>query len=854
MSRIITLPPQDTPKADGVRLAGWWHDADDGQRLHCDLCPRGCVLRPGQRGFCFVRENLDGQMVSTTYGRSTGFCVDPIEKKPLHHFYPGTAVLSFGTAGCNLGCQFCQNWTTSKSRDVEAAAEVAMPEAIAAAAVRLGCRSVAFTYNDPIIWAEYAIDTARACRRAGIKTVAVTSGYITAAAREPFFEHIDAANVDLKGFSEEFYRTMTGGQLAPVLDTLRWLAHHSGTWLEITNLIIPQANDAADDIERMCRWIVAELGAEVPLHFSAFHPAFELRDRGPTPPETLAAAYDIAQRAGLRYVYTGNVSDRRRQTTYCPACGRAAIQRDGYVLEAYRLRKGHCLDCGAPIAGHFDDAPGDWGDRRQLVRIDAVIAANPPAAEPPATDAGPRPVLDDEQQHRVFRAAAQRVVAAVQRQSCPAAAAVLGDIADTPVYGVFVSLKRGAQLRACCGHIGPAATLSAAVDRAAVRAAKDDPRFPPITAAELDSLEMEVWLLWGLAPVAARGRQRLDAIIIGKHGVQISQGAARGLLLPCVAVDHHWDAKGLLQQVCLKAALPPDAWLRDDATLMTFEAFAIRGALGPSRAEDRPAAVAGAFYPSRRKEIAHMLDALFAGQPAEPPEAWSAALIPHAGWIHSGALAAAVLSRIKIPAQTIVFCPRHRAGGAAWAVAPYGRWLFPGGQLAGDPQLARQLAETIDGLRLDAAAHAQEHAIEVQLPLLARLAPQTRLVGIAIGPGDLAALQGFAAQLAAVLGTLAERPLLVVSSDMNHFADEAQTRRLDHLALEAMESLDPARLYDTAEQYQISMCGMRPAVIVMQTLRELGLLHRCCQVGHTTSAESSGDTRRVVGYAGVLWG
>ncbi len=288
MARVVRLPPEDTPTVDGIRLAGWWQDTDQGQRLRCELCPRGCLLRPGMRGFCFVRENLDGQMVTTTYGRSTGFCVDPIEKKPLDHFYPGTSVLSFGTAGCNLGCKFCQNWSTSKSRDVEAACEAASPEAIAAAAVRLGCRSVAFTYNDPIVWAEYAIDTARACHASGVKTVAVTSGYMNPDAREPFYEHIDAANVDLKGFSEDFYRTMTDGRLEPVLDTLRWLAHRGNTWLEITNLVIPGANDSPDEIQRMCRWIVDELGPDVPLHFSAFHPDFKLSDRGPTPPETLA--------------------------------------------------------------------------------------------------------------------------------------------------------------------------------------------------------------------------------------------------------------------------------------------------------------------------------------------------------------------------------------------------------------------------------------------------------------------------------------------------------------------------------------------------------------------------------------
>ncbi len=348
----------------------WWHESANGERLICDLCPRHCALRPGERGFCFVRENRDGRIVSTTYGRSTGFCIDPIEKKPLHQFYPGTPVLSFGTAGCNLGCTFCQNWTTSRSRDVEAACEQAAPEAIAAAARRLDCRSVAFTYNDPIIWAEYAIDTAKACHAVGIKTVAVTSGYITADARADFFELIDAANVDLKGFTDRFYRDYCAGRLQPVLDTLRWLVRETETWVEITNLIIPGANDSPDELREMCRWIAAELRPDVPLHFSAFHPTFELTDRDATPPATLRAAYDIAREAGLHYVYIGNVHDPERQQTYCPGCGRAVIRRMGYTVEGFDIHDGCCIHCRSPIAGRFDDAAGAWGNRRMPIRIE----------------------------------------------------------------------------------------------------------------------------------------------------------------------------------------------------------------------------------------------------------------------------------------------------------------------------------------------------------------------------------------------------------------------------------------------------------------------------------------------------
>ena len=302
MPRIVNSPPDLPPDAHGAKPAGWWQESEDGKRVLCGLCPRACSLGPGDRGFCFVRQNVGGQMVTTTYGRSTGFCVDPIEKKPLNHFYPGTSVLSFGTAGCNLGCKFCQNWSQSRSRDVDAACEVADPQTIAAAAQTLGCRSVAFTYNDPIVWAEYAIDTAKACRAAGVKTVAVTSGYITPAAREAFYEHMDAANVDLKGFTEDFYHRLTGGHLEPVLDTLRWLADRGNIWLEITNLVIPRANDAPDELRRMCEWIFQNLGPDVPLHFSAFHPDFKLIDREPTPLATLLRAYEIARRgrAALR--------------------------------------------------------------------------------------------------------------------------------------------------------------------------------------------------------------------------------------------------------------------------------------------------------------------------------------------------------------------------------------------------------------------------------------------------------------------------------------------------------------------------------------------------------------------------
>jgi AmmeMemoRadiSam system radical SAM enzyme len=369
MSAPIISPPDVPATPNGVKPGGWWHALEGTDRIHCDLCPRACVLKPGDRGFCFVRENVAGEMMLTTYGRSTGFCVDPIEKKPLNHFYPGTSVLSFGTAGCNLGCKFCQNWDISKSREIERLSELATPEMIAAAAKQLGCRSVAFTYNDPIIWAEYAIDTAKACRAVGVKTVAVTAGYITELARGPFYEYMDAANVDLKAFTEDFYQHITLSHLQPVLDTLVWLKRETNVWFEITNLVIPQANDSDDEFRRMCDWILANLGDDVPIHFTAFHPDFRMTDRPNTPKETLLAAYDIARRAGIKYAYTGNVDDVKHQSTYCPSCGQCVIERNWYDLSKWYLRGDQCAHCGAKVHGHFENQPGNWGRRRLPVNM-----------------------------------------------------------------------------------------------------------------------------------------------------------------------------------------------------------------------------------------------------------------------------------------------------------------------------------------------------------------------------------------------------------------------------------------------------------------------------------------------------
>jgi pyruvate formate lyase activating enzyme len=342
----------------------YWHPLEDG-RIQCDLCPRYCRLNDGQRGLCFVRGRANDQIVLTTYGRSSGFCVDPIEKKPLAHFLPGTPVLSFGTAGCNLTCKFCQNWDISKARALDRLQDRASPEAIAEAAVRSGCPSVAYTYNDPVIFLEYAVDVAQACRARGVKSVAVSAGYICEAPRREFFRHMDAANIDLKGFTEGFYRNLCSAHLAPVLETLEYLKHETEVWFEITTLLIPGENDSASEVAALSEWVMARLGPDVPLHFTAFHPDWKMRDKPPTPPETLHQARRIAQSAGLRYVYTGNIHDPAGQSTYCHGCGACLIGRDWHDLTAWALTAdGRCRGCGTACAGVLGGAPGRWGRRR----------------------------------------------------------------------------------------------------------------------------------------------------------------------------------------------------------------------------------------------------------------------------------------------------------------------------------------------------------------------------------------------------------------------------------------------------------------------------------------------------------
>jgi AmmeMemoRadiSam system radical SAM enzyme/AmmeMemoRadiSam system protein B/AmmeMemoRadiSam system protein A len=1060
------MPPEGPLLPDGTKYGGWWHETDQPGRVICDLCPRACALRPGDRGFCFVRENRGGQMVLSTYGRSTGFCVDPIEKKPLNHFYPGTSVLSFGTAGCNLGCKFCQNWSISKSREVERLSEQATPEAIAHAACQLGCRSVAFTYNDPVIWAEYAIDVARACQAAGIKTVAVTAGYIGAEARRPFFEVMDAANVDLKGFTEDFYQHLTLSHLQPVLDTLKWLKHESDVWFEITNLVIPRANDSADEIREMCEWVAEHLGPDVPVHFTAFHPDFRLKDRERTPPETLIRAYEIARAAGLNYVYVGNVYDVAHQSTYCPHCGQMVIERDWHEIGQYHLEGNRCRHCHGAVTGHFDPSAGSWGRKRLPVRISNYVQPLPilnvsrKGNGPMSTtllDTAPKneirpPQLTDRQKQAIHHAASELVAGAVLGYPTRLSDPSLAGASDHSVLGCFLTIKRNGRLRGCCGFIGRRESLAKALSDSSVASATRDARLPSISPTELEHLDLTVCLLHSLRPVTARGVDRIAEVEVGRHGLQIAHGTSRGLLLPSVATEHDLNAERFLRQVCSKAGLPPTAWKEDDAQLMTFESESFGGRfvrsvleeLAPSRramfvgdqlanlaravgdnvialvrgatpnsylphcpdgnvngvtvalslpgqteatrfsqlsirpgfplqatlfdlaklaaemlarggysaqmlgglnvdltviydpamhgtvdtpdlegldpkgrallvidgdrtalvfdpaqsgqellqlaarearvripenasvlsaevhstqipvlvaAVPRPQsgptqrapAVAGAFYPGEAHELTQTIDQLLAGPPVAK-QRWAAAMVPHAGLMYSGRIAAAVFRRLELPKTIIVIGPKHTRLGVNWSVAPHEIWSLPGVTIPSDPELARQLSESIPDLELDAAAHAKEHAIEVELPFIARLAPESRVVGIAIGSANLAACRQFATGLASVLRSRLDETLLVISTDMNHFANDAETRRVDELALGALARLDPKDVYQTVRDNQISMCGVLPAVIVLETLRELGRLTKCERVGYATSADATGDKTRVVGYAGMLFG
>lgn len=332
--------------------ARWWQSMENGKIL-CTLCPRYCKIGSGQNGFCFIRQNMGGTLVTTGYGHPTGFAIDPIEKKPLNHFLPGTGILSFGTAGCNMGCKFCQNWSMSKAKLDDLNALSVSPQEIVALAQHHQVPSIAYTYNDPVIFGEYVIDISRLARRAGIKSVMVTNGYIDKQARKEVYEFVDAANVDLKAFTEKFYHKLTFSHLADILDTLRWLKHETSVWFEITTLLIPGENDSQNEVARMCSWIIENLGDEVPLHFTAFHPDFKMRDKPATPPSALKMARKTALESGIKYCYLGNVYDREGQTTYCPQCHKSLIERDWHSVLNNNISAGKCPYCGLTIAGVF---------------------------------------------------------------------------------------------------------------------------------------------------------------------------------------------------------------------------------------------------------------------------------------------------------------------------------------------------------------------------------------------------------------------------------------------------------------------------------------------------------------------
>ena len=1107
----VPLPRSILP--GGGVLGNWWHRDEAADRIVCDLCPRECHLKPGDKGFCFVRENRDGQMVLNTYGKSTGFCIDPIEKKPLHHFYPGTSVLSFGTAGCNLGCKFCQNWDISKSREVAKLSAHATPETIAHAAKSMGCTSVAFTYNDPIIWAEYAIDTARACREQGIQSVAVTAGYVAPAARQAFFRWMDAANVDLKAFSEAFYQKITYSHLQPVLETLEYLQLETDVWFEITNLVIPGANDGSEELKQMCEWILKVLGPDVPVHFSAFHPDFRMQDRPPTPVETLHRAYDLARRTGLNYVFVGNTHDRQRQTTYCPKCKELLVERDWYELGRYNLRGDRCGKCDQKIAGRFpqpdrtspsDATPplhGTWGRKRLPIQIETFAISTPnPTREPNLSPSTPRnaamsfaddqsnnsqegqepaskekhgnegavevlhfATLTDTDKSNLLKLTSRFIGATVMRHALARSVVgeLLGEMASKPVIGVFVTLKRGQQLRGCCGLLGRPMPLADALLHSAHRTAKEDTRMPPISPTELPYLEMDVTILGSLELLTGTDEALMDQIEIGRHGLRLSLGEKSGLLLPAVPVEQRWSKEQFLRALSQKAGVDEDAWKNPEAKIERFEGLALEGRIDPQdigtatprapflinqnelhrlrglvaenmgsilkgaaptmytpevtdgtvtglvlslfdadkmqpmahllhlslrpgiplqsslfeltkaaalylqktqpkrtlnlnieltvlsdpsahgvihpgekegefdasqvdlkgvnpsnravvtmmggsrmavaidptkppetlmkqgcaalHAEGRivsvfsmdamstrsqllasstpegamgvtvrDPAVAGTFYPANDHERRTQVAGFFVGTSHAPTPAL-AIMTPHAGLTYSGRTAAEVWKRVKIPHSVLMIGPKHTPDGVDWAVAPYRRWkLSKDMMFEADMELAHAIADHVPGMQYDARAHQREHGLEVQLPFLEELSPATKISAICMTGGSWPELQVTAKHLAKVLRGHKEMPLLVISSDMNHYAEESENKRLDRLALNAMQSGDPKLLLDTCVHYKISMCGLLPAVLVMQTLIELGHKLHVKEVSYATSADAGLGGQRVVGYAGVV--
>jgi len=1022
----------------------------NGDRIRCVACGHRCLIGQGKRGICKVRFN-DGGVLKVPFGYVAGLQCDPVEKKPFFHVYPGSDALTFGMMGCDLHCSYCQNWVTSQAlRDESAEAPVrpVTPDQLVEAALREGARLVVSSYNEPLITAEWAVAVFERARAAGLDCAFVSNGNATPEVLDFLRPWICAYKVDLKSFDDRHYRSL-GGTLRNVLDTIAMI-HERGIWLEIVTLVIPGFNDSDDELSQMARFL-SGISRDIPWHVTAFHKDYRMTEPEATGPERLLRAAQFGADAGLRYTYAGNLPGRVGpcENTRCPGCGDTLIERQGYMIRSYWVTPdGRCPRCDEAIAGI-------WPDDSKSVRTGKDVAAHarrlPRPLRLPALEERPRPsmtiAMTIEQKEHLFAQVADLVHGLAQGQNADFADRSLGGIGQQPVAGVFVSLKRGKHLRACCGMLGPPIPLELALREAAARTVWEDARFPPVSPSEVHHLNMEVWLLHSPQQVGARGTDRTSAVVLGKHGIRVVRGQQHGLFLPSVAPEHEWDVEQFLDQACLKAGLYPTAWRDDETQLFTFEGEVMRGGLArdgrpsasripavadadvlqvyadwcrdninailsgltpnvfcfgaadgdvtgviltltglgdgpvhlsqislrpglplqttlfnltqraaqtlqrlqpstevlarvrltlavfddpvlhgtaqepdltgfdpgkravlvlegaksglvydPARsatevlsltlqqaqmsrpgnaavlslgaaakeplalstaprpvrgpAERMPAA-AGTFYPADAGELSRWTDTLLAGERREEP--WSAALVPHAGWVFSGRIAANALMRLRIPRTVIVIGPKHTALGVDWAIAPHQTWNFPGGSVESDFMLARQLAEAIPGLALDAVAHLREHAIEVELPLLARLAPQTRVVGIVVGAGNLEDCRRFAQGLASFLSSRDDRPLLLISSDMNHYAPDAENRRLDAIAMEALERLDPAALYQTLTRKHISMCGLLPAVIVLETLRLLGGLTRCDRIGYATSADAGSDPSRVVGYAGMLF-
>ena len=331
----------------------------DGQRVRCHLCAHRCVIAPGRKGVCLVRENRDGTLYTLVYGLPLSQAVDPIEKKPLFHFYPGSTAFSIATVGCNFRCRFCQNWDISQMprERGQIMGRQAAPEEVVRAAARYGSRSIAYTYTEPTIFFEYSYDIARLAHAQGIASVYVTNGYMTREMLELFqgvtADHepwLDAANVDLKAFRDETYKQVCGARLQPVLDSLKAMKE-LGVWVEVTTLVVPGMNDSEEELRDIARFLADELGVETPWHVSRFHPDYQMRDRGPTPVATLRRAYELGREAGLRYVYVGNLPGAHLEDTLCPNCGQVVIGRWGFRVTAQHTRQGRCAYCGTPIDG-----------------------------------------------------------------------------------------------------------------------------------------------------------------------------------------------------------------------------------------------------------------------------------------------------------------------------------------------------------------------------------------------------------------------------------------------------------------------------------------------------------------------